>query len=214
MAHPRALTVRSASLFAISLWATAAGAAPASEAEGTAQVASGDAAPSGSRAPSVPTAKSTLAELRASRALPPVAFGLLVNPVGAVFSSLINGVTVVSPMILFGDGRVACLLVPQAYASLEDKVGGVGAQVGFRIFSRGRYDGLYFGVRFGGGVGNSSFKAFMGEIDAGWMWALGAFRLGLGVNAGGGYFAYEGTQGSLYLFSLDLSLGFAFGRFG
>jgi hypothetical protein len=132
--------------------------------------------------------------------------------VEAALSGWLNHTVVVSPMLLLGTGRAACLLVPQAYASTRDGVGGAGAQVGFRIFSRSRYDGLYYGVRFGGGVGNRAFKTFMGEIDAGWMWAFGVFRLGLGVNAGGGYFAYEGAQGSLYLFSLDLSVGFAVGR--
>lgn len=150
--------------------------------------------------------------LRVTRHPPPFAFGLLLNPAATALSILVNRMAVVSPLLLLGTGRAACLLVPQAYASTRHGVGGAGAQVGFRVFSRLRYDGLYFGVRFGGGVGNQSFKTFMGEMDAGWMWAFGAFRLGVGVNAGGGYYAYEGWKGSLYLFSLDLSLGFAFGR--
>ena len=119
----------------------------------------------------------------------------------------------VSPVVLLGDGRGACVITPQFYALTDTPAFGAGALVGFRIFSGKRYDGVYFGVRFGGGVGSRSFKTFMGQLDAGWMWAFGAFRLGLGVNAGGGYMAHETDRGSLYLFSLDLSLGFAFGRF-
>jgi len=144
---------------------------------------------------------------------PPVAFAAMINPVETGVSALVNKLVLVSPLVLLGDGRGACVLNPQAYALTDGSVGGVGALVGFRIFSGRRYDGLYFGVRFGGGVGNESFKTFMGQIDTGYTWAFGAFRLGLGVNAGGGYMAYRDTRGSLYLFSLDVSVGFAMGRF-
>jgi hypothetical protein len=150
--------------------------------------------------------------LRQTRSPAPFAFGLLLNPASTALSILVNKMAVVSPLVLLGTGRTACLFVPQAYASTRHRVGGAGAQVGFRVFSRPRYDGLYFGVRFGGGVGTMAFKTFMGEMDAGWLWAFGVFRLGLGVNAGGGYYAYEGMKGSLYLFSVDLSVGFAVGR--
>lgn len=142
-----------------------------------------------------------------------MAFAVLLNPVETGVSALVNKLVLVSPLVLLGDGRGACVLNPQAYALTDGTVGGVGVLVGFRIFSGRRYDGLYFGVRFGGGVGNASFKTFMGQIDAGYTWAFGAFRLGLGVNAGGGYMAYRDTRGSLYLFSLDVSVGFAMGRF-
>ena len=46
----------------------------------------------------------------------------------------------------------------------------------------------------------------MRQLDAGWMCAFGVFRLGLGINAGGGYMASTYERGSLYLFSLALSL--------
>ncbi len=144
---------------------------------------------------------------------PPVAFAALINPVETGVSALVNKLVLVSPLVLLGDGRGACVINPQAYVLTDGGVGGVGALVGFRIFSGRRYDGLYFGVRFGGGVGNESFKTFMGQMDAGYTWAFGAFRIGLGLNAGGGYMAYRETRGSLYLFSLDVSIGFAMGRF-
>jgi len=153
------------------------------------------------------------ATLTATRRSPPAAFGLMLNPVETTLSALINDVVVVSPLFLLGAGHAACVLVPQAYGLTDHAVGGAGAQVGFRVFSGPRYDGLHFGVRFGGGVGNREFKTFMGEIDAGWTWAFGAFRLGLGIVAGGGYYAWTGGEGSLYLFSVDLSVGFAVGRF-
>jgi hypothetical protein len=142
-----------------------------------------------------------------------VAVAAFLNPAETGISALVNRLVLVSPVVLLGDGRAACVLNPQAYALTNGTTGGAGALVGFRIFSGRRYDGLYFGVRFGGGVGNESFKAFMGQIDAGYMWSFGAFRLGLGVNAGGGYMAHGDTRGSLYLFSLDVSVGFAAGRF-
>jgi hypothetical protein len=138
----------------------------------------------------------------------------MLNPAESVTSALWNEVVVVSPLVLLGSGRAACLLVPQAYGLTDRPVGGAGAEVGFRVFSGRRYDGIYFGVRFGGGVGNHGFKTFMGQVDGGWTWAWGAFRLGLGLVAGGGYFAHLDGEGSLYLFSVDLSVGFAFGRFG
>ncbi len=144
---------------------------------------------------------------------PPVAFAVLLNPVETATSALVNKLVLVSPLVLLGDGRGACVINPQAYALTDGTIGGAGALVGFRIFSGKRYDGLYFGVRFGGGVGNQSFKTFMGQVDTGYTWAFGAFRIGLGVNAGGGYVAYRDTRGSLYLFSLDVSIGFAMGRF-
>jgi len=143
----------------------------------------------------------------------PVAFAAFLNPVESGISALVNKLVQVSSLLLLGDGQGACVLNPQAYALTDGSIGGVGALVGFRIFSGRRYHGLYFGVRFGGGVGNESFKTFMGQIDAGYTWAFGAFRIGLGVNAGGGYMAYRDTRGSLYLFSLDVSIGFAMGRF-
>jgi hypothetical protein len=138
----------------------------------------------------------------------------MLNPLETLTSALWNRVVVVSPLLLLGSGRAACVLVPQAYGLTEQPVGGAGGQVGFRVFSGRRYEGVYFGVRFGGGVGNREFKTFMGQIDAGWTWALGHLRLGLGLVAGGGYFAHRGGEGSLYLFSVDLSVGFALGRFG
>ncbi len=153
------------------------------------------------------------ATLTATRRSPPVILGLMLNPVETTVSALVNDVVVVSPLFLLGAGHAACVLVPQAYGLTDHAVGGAGAQVGFRIFSGPRYNGLHFGVRFGGGVGNREFKTFMGEIDAGWTWAFSAFRLGLGIVAGGGYYAWAGGEGSLYLFSVDLSVGFAFGRF-
>lgn len=153
------------------------------------------------------------ARLTQANRTPPVAFAAFLNPVESGVSALVNKLVLVSPLVLLGDGRGACVLNPQAYALTDGSVGGAGALVGFRIFSGRRYDGLYFGVRFGGGVGTESFKTFMGQIDAGYTWAFGAFRLGLGLNAGGGYMAYRDTRGSLYLFSLDVSVGFAMGRF-
>ncbi len=153
------------------------------------------------------------ASLTAMNKKPPVAFGIFLNPVETGISALVNKLVLVSPVVLLGDGRVACVINPQAYALTSGDVGGAGALVGFRIFAGHRYNGLYFGVRFGGGVGNESFKTFMGQIDAGYTWAFSTFRIGLGVNAGGGYMAYQDTRGSLYLFSLDVSVGFAMGRF-
>ncbi len=149
----------------------------------------------------------------APRRDPPVAFAFLVNPVETGASVLLNKLLLISPLLLLGDGRGACVLSPQGYALTRERVGGAGALVGFRIFSGRAFDGLYFGVRFGGGVGNHSFKAFMGEVDAGYGWAIGPLRLGIGLSAGGGYMAYGDRRGSLYLFSLDLSIGFAVGRF-
>ncbi|MFH2006159.1 MAG: hypothetical protein ABI333_06200 [bacterium] len=143
----------------------------------------------------------------------PLAYGVLLNPVESGISALVNKLVLVSPIVLLGDGRGACVINPQVYALTNEAIAGAGALVGFRVFSRGRFDGLYFGVRFGGGVGSRSFKTFMGQIDAGWMWAFGKFRLGVGLNAGGGYLAHATDRGSLYLFSLDVSLGFAMGRF-
>jgi hypothetical protein len=153
------------------------------------------------------------ATLTHEKRTPPLVFAAFLNPVESGISAAVNKLVLISPLFLLGDGRGACVLNPQAYALTDGSVGGVGALVGFRIFSGLRYNGLYFGVRFGGGVGNESFKTFMGQIDAGYTWAFGAFRLGLGVNAGGGYMAYRDTRGSLYLFSLDVSIGFAMGRF-
>jgi hypothetical protein len=162
---------------------------------------------------SAPAQATDDATVTGTKRLPPVAFAALLNPVETGVSALVNRLVLVSPVLLLGDGRGACVLNPQAYALTDGTIGGVGALVGFRVFSGWRYDGLYFGVRFGGGVGNDSFKTFMGQIDAGYMWAFGAFRIGLGVNAGGGYMAYRDSRGSLYLFSLDVSVGFAMGRF-
>lgn len=157
-----------------------------------------------------PKQEATLTE---AKHRPPVAFAVSLNPVETGVSALVNKLVLVSPLVLLGDGQGACVLNPQAYVLTDGTIGGVGALVGFRIFSGRRYDGLYFGVRFGGGVGNQSFKTFMGQVDAGYTWAFGAFRIGLGFNAGGGYMAYRDTRGSLYLFSLDISFGFAIGRF-
>jgi hypothetical protein len=128
-------------------------------------------------------------------------------------SALVNKLVLVSPIVLLGDGRGACVINPQVYALINESIAGAGALVGFRVFSRGRFDGLYFGVRFGGGVGSRSFKTLFVQFDAGWMWAFRKFRIGLGLNAGGGYYAHDTARGSLYLFSLDVSLGFAMGRF-
>jgi hypothetical protein len=152
-------------------------------------------------------------QVEKQHAQPPVAFGLLLNPLETGVSTLVNQLVLITPIALLGNGRGACVLAPQIYGLTQHEVGGAGLQVGFRIFSGRRYDGLYFGVRFGGGVGNRSFKTFMGQIDAGWLWAFRKFRLGLGINAGGGYVSHDEDRGSLYLFSLDLSVGFAIGRF-
>jgi hypothetical protein len=146
------------------------------------------------------------------RARTPVDLGVLLNPVEPVLSAFVNRLVLVSPHVLIGDGRGACVIDPQLYILPDERIAGGGALVGFRLFSGRRYDGLYFGVRFGGGIGSRSFKTFMGQLDAGWMWAFGRFRLGLGANAGGGYLSHATDRGSLYLFSVDLTLGFATGR--
>jgi len=164
-------------------------------------------------APAITRGAPKNATLNEQKHQPPVAFALMLNPVESGVSALVNKLVLVSPLVLLGDGQGACVINPQAYVLTDGTVGGAGALVGFRIFSGRRYDGLYFGVRFGGGVGNQSFKTFMGQMDAGYTWAFRAFRLGLGLNAGGGYIAYGDTRGSLYLFSLDISVGFAMGRF-
>jgi hypothetical protein len=178
---------------------------------GGAETARADTQDATQTAPPKATQTATLIQQKRS---PPVAFAVLFNPVETGVSALVNKLVLISPVVLLGDGRGACVINPQAYALTDGSIGGGGALVGFRIFSGHRYDGLYFGVRFGGGVGNQSFKTFMGQVDAGYTWAFGAFRVGLGLNAGGGYMAYRESRGSLYLFSLDVSIGFAMGRFG